>query len=306
MASLKDIKRRIRSVKNTSQITKAMEVVSATKMRRSQGIAIAGRPYALAALDILKNVAGRIAEKPSLLQRREVKKTLLLVITSDKGLAGAFNSNVLRLVERWMREHAGENYAVSAVGKKSLSYFTSRGILPERAFTDFGDYVSRDQTEPLSTFLLEEYSLKAWDRVIVFYTNFRTTLKQEAKMIEALPINVTKIEETIKGITPEHGRYAGAKPAEGLLRYRYEYKFEPSASEVLEKLLSALFKIQLHHIVLESNASEHSARMVAMKNASENAKELIGELTIDYNKSRQAGITRELTEITGGKEALEV
>lgn len=305
MASLKDIKQRIRSVKSTSQITKAMEVVSATKMRRSQGIALAGRGYALAALDILKNVSVRIATRPALLLPRKIQKTLLLILTSDKGLAGAFNSNVLRLYERWRRENRENNILVATVGKKARDYFSARGAGSGRAFTGFGDYISQKQTEPLADFLLEGYLKGEWDRAILFYTNFRTTLKQEAKMIEVLPINVAKIEETIKGITPERGRYAAATDNQRLTTYNYEYKFEPSPTEVLEKLLPLLFKTQIHHIVLESNASEHSARMVAMKNASENAKELIGELTIDYNKSRQAGITRELTEITGGKEALE-
>lgn len=321
MASLKDIKRRIRSVKNTSQITKAMEVVSATKMRRSQQIALSGRPYALAALDILKNVTARISEKPTILQQRKVKNTLALVITSDKGLAGAFNSNVLRLYEKWQKEKEGQS-TIATVGKKARDYFFARGVKPVSVFTGFGDYISRSETEPLAEFLLHGYMVHDWDRVLLFYTNFRSTLKQEAKMIEVLPIDSRKIEETIRGITPEYGRYSTlqASSPDGKAiedprqsrdfklqtpHYNYEYKFEPSPTEVLEKLLPTLFKIQLHHIILESNASEHSARMVAMKSASENAKELIGELTIEYNKSRQAGITRELTEITGGKEALE-
>ncbi|MBI2639388.1 MAG: ATP synthase F1 subunit gamma [Candidatus Sungbacteria bacterium] len=308
MASLKDIKRRIRSVKNTSQITKAMEVVSATKMRRSQGIALSGRPYALAALDILKNVTARISEKPAILQQREVKNTLVLVITSDKGLAGAFNSNVLRLYERWLKENRENKASVVTVGKKARDYFLTRGVKTVSAFTGFGDYVSRSETEPLAEFLLHGYMIHDWDRVLLFYTNFRSTLKQEAKMIEVLPVNPGKIEETIRGITPEYGLYASGVNSKFKIqnsKFVYEYKFEPSPKEVLEKLLPTLFKIQLHHIILESNASEHSARMVAMKNASENAKELIGELTIEYNKSRQANITRELTEITAGKEALE-
>ena len=305
MPSLKDIKRRIRSVKNTSQITKAMEVVSATKMRRSQELALSGRPYALAALNILKNISARISTPPPILEKREIKKTLVLVITSDKGLAGAFNSNVLRQYERWIKENKDIPFAVATVGKKARDYFAARKARTFKSFTGFGDYVSRGETEPMSEFLLNGYVGREWDRVAVFYTNFRTTLKQEAKMIEVLPIHTEKIEETIRGITPEYGRFMATSYKPQATSYHYEYKFEPTAGEVLEKLLPILFKIQLHHIVLESNASEHSSRMVAMKNASENAKELIGELTIVYNKSRQAGITRELTEIITGREALE-
>ena len=305
MPSLKDIKRRIRSVKNTAQITKAMEVVSATKMRRSQQIALGGRPYALAALDILKNISRRTVVQPAILLPRPVLRTLFLIVTSDKGLAGAFNANVLRLAERHMKDIRAGDYSVATVGKKGRDYYAARHIVSVKEFVGFGDFVDRKETEPLAEFLLAGYLQHAWDRVVVLYTNFRTTLKQEARAVEILPINVEKIEEAIGSITPKYGRYAeftthNSQPT----TYEYEYKFEPSAEAVLEKLIPILFRIQIHHIILESNASEHSARMVAMKNASESAKDLIGELTIEYNKSRQAGITRELTEITGGTEAL--
>ena len=302
--ALRDVRRRIRSVKNTAQITTAMEVVAATKMRRSQGVALAGRPYALAALDILKNVARRSPVRPHLLEPREVKKTLLLVIASDRGLAGAFNSNVVRLAERWIREHRGEPYACAAVGKKVAASFAARGLASVKTFVGFGDYVARSDTEPLAAFLLGGFLRKEWDRVTVFYTNFRTTLKQEVRMIEVLPIHTERIEETIRGIAPEYGRYAEIRGEGEAMRYRYEYIFEPSPEAVLERLLPILFKIQLHHLVLESNASEHSARMIAMKNASDNARELVGELALAYHKARQAGITRELSEITGSTEAV--
>lgn len=305
MPSAKLIKQRIKSIKNTRQITKAMEVVSATKMRRSQASALSGRAYALAALDILKNISLRTAFRPDLLTSRAIKKTLLVVATSDKGLAGAFNSNVLRLCEAWIAKYADQDYTLVTIGKKSKEYFTIRRVPLVETFVGFGDYVMRSETEPLADRLLKGYLHKEWDRVIVFYTNFRTTLKQEAKMVEVLPIHTEYIEATIKGILPEYGKFADQSSQKQSSCFLYEYVFEPNPQEVLEQLLPTLFKIQMHHIILESNASEHSARMVAMKNASENAKELVGELTIEYNKSRQAGITRELTEITAGREALE-
>ena len=304
--ALRDIKRRIKSVKSTAQITKAMEVVSATKMRRSQGVALAGRPFALAALDVLKNISTRIPADTiiPLLTMREIKTTALVIITSDRGLAGAFNANVVRLVERWMRDHADEASRVIAVGKKVLAYATNHKIEPVRAFTGFGDYISRDETEPLAEFLLQGFLDESWDRVIVFYTNFRTTLKQETRVIEVLPIHPGKIAEIIQGITPEYGKFSHVNGVIPEPKFDYEYAFEPSPATVLDRLLPTLFKIQMHHVVLESNASEHSARMVAMKNASENAKDLIDELSLQYNKARQAGITRELTEITAGSEAI--
>ncbi len=303
MAALRDLKRRVRSVRNTSQITKAMEVVSATKMRRSQGSALAGRPYALSALDILKNVSARVREKPALLEPRPVRHTLLLVLTSDKGLAGAFNANVARLAEHWIRDFKKKAFSVAVVGKKAREYCTVRGITPLKVFTGFGDYVRMEDTAPLARFLLKGYEDRRWDRVLVFYTNFRTTLRQEARMVEVLPIRTDRIEETIQGITPEYGKYALARDA-GETPYTYEYEFEPSPAEVFLRLLPTLFAIQMHHIVLESNASEHSARMVAMKNASESAHDLMGALTIQYNTLRQSGITREIIEITSGVEAL--
>lgn len=303
--ALRDIKRRIKSVKNTSQITKAMEVVSATKMRKSQTHAIGGRPYAIAALEILQNLLMRIPAKVSLMQPREIKKTLLLAVTSDRGLAGAFNANVLRAIDAWRKEHGDMPHEIATVGKKALQYFTNRKINLVRSFSDYGDYVSQQETEPLADFLIAGFEAGAWDRVIVFYTNFRTTLRQEVRMVEVLPVHIEGVEEAIKGITPEYGRFSEVGRGLDHTRYHYEYTFEPSPTEVLERLVPTLVRIQLHHIILESNASEHSARMVAMKNASENAKDLISELTISYNKARQAGITRELTEITAGKEAIE-
>ncbi len=303
--ALRDIKRRIRSVKNTAQITKAMEVVSATKMRKSQALALAGRPYAIAAMDILKNVSERSPIRPSLLEAREVKTTLLVVITSDRGLAGAFNANVLRMADRWRNEHRAELSRIVTVGKKAARYFASQKIELVQSFSDYGDYATRRETEPLANLLIQGFLNHEWDRVIVFYTNFRTTLRQEARSIEVLPIHIEQIRETIRGIKPEHGRFADLTNGSDELHYSYEYAFEPSPVAVLDRLIPTLFKIQMHHIVLESNASEHSARMVAMKNASENANELIGELTISYNKARQADITRELTEITAGKEAID-
>ena len=303
MAVLRDLKRRIKSVRNTSQITKAMEVVSATKMRRSQGVALAGRPYALAALDILKNVSVRVREKPALLESRPVRHTLLLTCTSDKGLAGAFNVNTLRLAEHWIRDFKKKSFSVAVVGKKAREYFLTRCVTPIKVFTGFGDYAKMEDTEPLARFILKGYEDRRWDRVLVCYTNFRTTLKQEARMVEVLPIHIDRIEETIKGITPEYGKYALPREA-AETAHAYEYQFEPSPAKVFERLLPTLFSIQMHHIVLESNASEHSARMVAMKNASESAHDLMGALSIQYNKSRQSGITREIIEITSGVEAL--
>lgn len=319
MIPTKSIKQRIRSVKNISQITKAMEMVSAAKMRRSQEFAIRARPYAIASLEMLKNLLSRTPSEvlPPLLKPREVKTSALLVITSDKGLVGAFNANVIRKAEAYL--DANNTIRINqylemrkptiliTVGKKARDYFARRGHEIQESFIGFGDYITPEETRPVAETIIGGYLYGVWDEVNAVYTNFRSTLKQEAVMKKILPVTEKGIEEVVEGILPERGRFA-AQPIIYNLQsstYHYEYKFEPSAAEILESLVPQLIRMHIHHIILESNASEHSARMVAMKNASESAANLIEELTLKYNKSRQSGITRELTEITAGKEALE-
>jgi len=197
---------------------------------------------------------------------------------------------------------------ILTVGKKGKEYFNLRkktgGVI--KSFEGFGDFISREETKILADFLLDGFLKEKWQEAFAIYTNFRTTLKQEVKISCILPLSASGARETILNIMPEHGRFfkQGGKDVK-TERFRYEYKFEPGADEVLEKLLPLIFRIQTHHIILEANASEHSARMVAMKNASENAKDILSELSIEYNKTRQAGITRELVEITAGVQALE-
>ncbi|MBI2640518.1 MAG: F0F1 ATP synthase subunit gamma [Candidatus Sungbacteria bacterium] len=295
MTSTKSIKQRIKSVKNTSQITKAMEVVSATKMRKSQGFAVSARPYAAASLELMKNLLIRTPSLPPLLQARPVRTSALLVVTSDKGLAGAFNTLI-------------------TVGKKSRDFLERRGHPIQDSFWGFGDYSTLEQTLPVAETLLDGYLLGAFDEVEAVYTNFRTTLLQEAMLKRILPVTKEGIEEMVKGILPERGRYSifGGDTSEKTdeyssslsRRYNYEYKFEPSPAEILSELVPQLLRMHVHHLILESNASEHSARMVAMKSASDNARELITDLTLEFNKARQANITRELTEITAGAEVL--
>ena len=310
MPSTKAIKQRIKSVKNTSQITKAMEVVSATKMRRSQQFALAARPYSVASLEMMQNLLRRTPVLPPILLEREIKNKALLIITSDKGLAGAFNANVLRKAEGWVAGELKKNteFSVITVGKKSKDYFvrspTSNRVV--RSFFQFGDYTDLSETLPIANLLLTGFQNGQWDSVDAVYTHFRTTLLQETVLKKILPATEVGLEDAVASILPERGRYANLQPTTYNLqpRYNYEYKFEPSPTEILETLVPQLIKMHIHHIILESNASEHSARMVAMKNASDNARELIGDLTLAFNKARQANITRELVEITAGAEQI--
>lgn len=309
MSSLREVKKRIKSVRNTAQITKAMEAVSATKMRKSQEFALRARPYAIAGLDMLKNLIARTRTVPELLQSREVENRCLLVITSDKGLAGAFNFNVLKKAENWLnlRKKQKESFFLVTVGKKTKEYFERRGFSIHHHFTGFGDFSTLKQTMPVATLILNGFKNGQWDEVEAVYTNFRTTLKQEVVLRKILPVSASSIEEIVSGLIPERGRYSENPTTSYKLMptsYNYEYKFEPSPEVILNELVSQLLRMNIHHLILESNASEHSARMVAMKNASDNAGELIDNLTLDYNKLRQAGITRELIEITAGTEAL--
>lgn len=314
MATLRTIRLRIKGTKNIKQITRAMEAVSAVKMRKSQQAALAARPYATAALKMLKNIsrAGRIdlddSVRFNLLETREVKNTLLVVVTSDKGLAGAFNANVLKKADAFTRAVTGTITLVT-VGRKAGEYFTRRATAPAAAFTGFGDYAELAEVEPLFELILRTFNEKRADEIYIVYTNFLSAMKQEIVVRKLLPFSEEGLEEMVKGIVPEKGRFAehdanATNDRANDTNKNAEYLFEPSPKEIFESILPALLKIQIYHAVLEANASEHSSRMVAMRNATDNASELIKSYTVSMNKARQAAINKELAEITGGSEAL--
>ncbi len=307
MSSTKLVKQRIKSVKNTAQITKAMEVVSATKMRKSQEFAIRARPFAVASLELLANVLKRSNITPDLFMAREVRTTAILMIASDKGLAGAFNGNVFKKTESLIQEKqkAGNNIIFVTVGKKAKDYAGRRNMTSLKNFSGFGDYTTIGETVEVADLVIHGFLDASFDEVIAVYTHFRTTLQQETIIKKILPATQTSLADSIQHILPEYGKFSQKEEPLRREPYNYEYKFEPSAKEILDTLIPQLIRIHIHHILLESNASEHSARMVAMKSASDNAKDLIGTLTLAYNKARQASITQELTEITAGRESLE-
>jgi len=310
MATQRVIKNRIKSTKSIAQITKAMEAVSAVKMRKSQGIAISARPYALSALEILRSVRKRIdtdqiALSP-FLNERPVSKICVLVITSDKGLCGTFNSSVIKKAENFVK-NSSKPVSLITVGKKGRDYFKRRKFDVIGEFTGHGDFITLKETAPIFRKISEEFLAKRVDEVYFIYANFISALRQETTVRKILPFTENSLEEIVAGILPERGKYANMPKVLGEKEStnKSPYKFEPSPIEVLEKLLPALLHIEIHHAVLEGNASEHSSRMIAMRNARDNAEEFIGELTVFYNKARQAQITKELTEITGGAAALE-
>lgn len=286
MASPREIRRRIRSVRNISQITRAMEMVSASKMRRAQQRVLASRPYAerlqgvIADLSSLQIGADELARFP-LLQQREIKRSGIILITPDKGLTGPLNSNVLRRASRYVLNEAGVPVRIIAAGKKGRDFMvrSRQDVIAE--FTNLGDSVSLDDLRPLAQIALDDFVSGRVDAVYVVFARFVNTLSQVPEVRQILPI-----------VRPEAaGTYS-------------DYIFEPSPEAVLESLLPRFLEIQIYQAMLESIASEHSARMVAMRNASQNAKDLVADLTLTYNKARQAQITREVSEIAAGAEAM--
>ena len=296
--SIIEVKNRIKAVKNIGQITKAMEVVAATKMRKSQQVALNSRPYAFKALQLLSVLGQHAPIETPLFQARPVKNTLLVIVTSDRGLAGSFNSQVLRLSDKFLTD-SSKNLKVIAVGKKAISFANKKRLNLISELHGFGDFIKPDETNLLADILIKGFLNEDWDRVITISTHFRSTLKQEVLMRQVLPVDMEKIKQTISEIIPEHGRFSEIRNSQSAIsNSAIEYIFEPSPKELIEGLVDHLVRTQVYHLILEANASEHSARMVAMKTASDNAKELSGKLNLEYNKARQAGITRELIEIT--------
>lgn len=291
MPSAKDIKRRQKSVRNTKQVTRAVGMVAAVKMRKAQLIALQSRPYAQKALSILANIkAGQPDIRNIFLDGPPTKdlpamagKLLAIVVTSDKGLCGGLNSAVIKESQKLFRQYKKEGYETELllVGAKSKPYFERMKLPILRVFKGVGDYATVQDVKPISAYIQETYATSKFSKIIAIYTEFISTLRQTVARRQILPI------------------IAPGQPV-----IYQEYIFEPSPQAVLENLIPFLLDIYTYHIILESNASEHSARMVAMKNATDNAEKILGELTLSYNKERQAAITREITEITAGVEAL--
>lgn len=301
MQSTQQIRRQIQSTKNTSQITKAMEMVAASKMKKSQETALMARPYAQVALHLLENVSESIEpRKHILLEKREVKNLCLVVVTSDKGLCGGLNSNILREAQKIVDKNNDKNISVVAVGKKAENYFRKRKNI-SAVFNGIGDSVELRETLPISKLLINDFIDNKFDKVVAVYTNFVSTLKQDVKVKKLLPITRRSLEDTVEEIDDlVKNKDSGSDFNNGV-----EYKFEPNAEKVLCNLLPNLIEIQIYHMVLESNASEHSARMVAMKSATDNAIEMLDDLKLLYNYIRQQKITQEISEISAGVAAQE-
>src|SRR3989339_849409 len=313
----KAIKRRIKSVGNTKKITKAMEMVAGAKMRKAVESAINTRTYATLAWDLLVKLSKQQKVKLPLLQVRQVKKLLVVLITSNRGLCGSFNANIIRKTAEQLnnpvnigRQRAKNGHLepvkdlaidVIGVGKKGADFARKMKYNLIASFSEFSDTPKLNDIRPISKMVLEEYEKKNYDKVIVAYTDFKSAITQTAKLRQVLPISEVDLEKMLADINEADATIK--KVDEGKLEID-EYLFEPNAQTVLSIILPKLVETQIYQATLESAASEHSARMMAMRNASDAARDMIKELNLNFNKARQAAITQEIAEIAGGAAAL--
>lgn len=291
MPTTRDIRRRIKSIKNTSQITKAMQMVAASKMRKAQQAALSGRPYATLMNAVLSEVSHHSGDfSHPLMEVRPVKKRGVVIVSTDKGLCGGLNGNLMREAARFDREAT----VFVTAGRKASQFVvrTKRQLAAEFTYKDNPLF---SEARAISRFAQDLFLKGEVDQVDILYTNFISTLNQKPEVRPFLPVG--EITAVSAGVEGEGG-------GEKLLKGATEFLFEPSAASVLGSLLPHYLNFQVYQILLEAKASEHSSRMVAMKNATDNAKQLIKDLTLEYNKLRQANITKELLEITSAAMAV--
>lgn len=291
MATLRDIRRRIRAINNTQQITRAMYMVAATKLRRAEEQARAGRPYA----SRLQNLIGRMAAAAEgfdhpLLARREIKRTLLVVITADRGLAGPYNTNLLRKAEQVIASIDNE-LVVLAVGRKGRDHFRRRGINMLTEQPSFGENITFAAARQLARMVTAEFESGRVDEVRIVYSQFISAVSQRPVEEKLLPI------ASMDAAAGDNGDESGPTGSR-------DYIMEPAPEKILAELLPRYVETQVYRSLVEAKASEHGARMTAMKNATDNAAELVEKLTLDLNRARQAAITKEIAEIVSGAEAL--
>lgn len=296
MANLRDIRDRISSVKSTQQITKAMKMVAAARLKKAQNRIMSARPYAYN----LRSVLNRLAQSTESMNRMlatqsKPEKILVLVVGSDRGLCGGFNTNLFRYIEDELkttfREYLdNDTLSLVCIGRKASDHFSKRGYAVIEKHPGFFDHLTYETTAAVMEDALGRFMEKEYDSVYIAYNEFKTVLSQNRVIEQLLPVtNVDQHVDTGHDITEEEG---------------YDYIFEPSDTEILEQIVPLHVNVQLWRAVLESNASEQGARMAAMDNATENAKEIIRVLNLEYNQARQASITTEISEIVSGAEAL--
>ena len=288
MATLRDIRRRISSVRSTQQITKAMKMVAAAKLRKAQDRLINARPYATRIQTLLAHVAAQVdRNKHPLLVEREPKNVLYLVVSADRGLCGSFNANILRKAKVEIdsqKQNSEVDFKLVTIGRKSFEHFSRRGYPVVEKYVSIFDHLEFSHAAAISNQIQKLYQEKAVDRVIAVYNEFKSAAIQRVSLQQLLPIQ------------PEFPVMQKYQPV--------EYLYEPSIDEILNEICPKFLNVQIWRMLLESYASEQGARMVAMESASDSAQEMIYDLTLYYNKVRQASITKEIAEIVGGANAL--
>lgn len=309
MPNTRQLKSRMVSIRNTKQITRAMEAVAATKMRKAQEVAIKARPYAEAAMAMLAELPGATRQAHPLFREHSKGSDLYILIGSDKGLCGGYNSGVTRAFIEHVRKQSSGQPLVLCVGRKMRQFTDRRGY--EHAGHAMSSEGSTFENAQFINEVAAAYAEQKYRRVFLGFTRFLSTLKQEAVVRQLLPFTKATLDEIVQGIIPQRGRYAELREAvkeevkeQAPLR-PFVYEFEPTIEAILTDVLQALLRVAMYHALVEAEASEQSARMVAMKSASENATGLLETLRLTFNKARQMAITREVAEITTGKEALE-
>ena len=284
MPSTIDLRRRIRSTKNTQQITKAMKMVSAAKLRRAQERMMAARPYSAALREVLASISTRvdISKHPLLAEREFEKKVLMLVVTADRGLCGAFNANVLRAAQNAMMEKGWEHIELLPIGRKAIEFFRRRPVTVRRQGAHVYQALSLETAREIAQGITEDFVSGEFDAVYVLYNEFKSVIAQRVTLDRLLPLPRHVVEGESNAI---------------------DYLYEPGPEQILNDLLPKHLEFQLYRVLLESAAAEQGARMTAMESATKNASEMISHLTLTYNRIRQAAITKEIIEIVSGAAA---
>jgi len=357
---LKEIKQKINSTQRISQVTGALELISAVKMRKSQKIALCSRPFAQKVIEILKRLSDFqqecLKENSFYFQKRELKKVLIVIVSSDKGFCSSFNKNVLKFAEREINEMKKEfikegngikegevapprlpknvlipEIEIMAIGKKAIAFAKKKNFQVKVEFSGIGDYGDLKEVKPIADLLLRYFQKDQYQRICVFYTDFVSSFIQKPRKMQFLPLCSESFKEILKestssadksafasaGSSADKPSFASAEATEDKPSFasaeatedkpaskKADYILEPSPGKIFERLVPQLLEFEIYHIILEANASEHSARMMAMRNACENANEIIKDLTLNYNKVRQNQITDEVSEISSAKEAM--
>ena len=292
MANLRDIRNRIESIQNTKQITRAMKMVAAAKLRKAQNRIEEARPYAVKMQEVVARLTGAAEEEYDLLEKRnEIKNVLFIVVSSDRGLCGGFNNNLFKVVENEIAEnfsdyHKSGNLSLLTIGRKGTNHYEKRNYKVSESYPGFFDSVEFGKTSDLIKAVISAFKKGTYDEVYLAYNEFKSVIAQNRKVEQMLPIDPESLD-------------TGEKDIEYI-----DYIYEPDAASILKELLPLHIKIQLWRAILESNAAEQGARMTAMDNATENAEELEDDLQLEYNRARQSAITTEISEIISGAQAL--